>query len=216
MALIMIGGLGFLVWEDISNCVGKAIRERTSFIRAIRKFTLHTKLVLIMQIGLFIFGTIGFLLCEGNNELTMANMDFSDKILVSSFHSASARTAGFFSIDMASMEESTKLLMIFLMFIGGASGSMAGGVKTVTFLVILAGFISMIKGKKNISIFKRTIPKETYEKACAVLIFMIVISYLSLFIVMCNLNEKTLVIDASFDIISSIESTFDCAVSTFD
>ena len=62
----------------------------------------------------------------------------------------------------------------------------------------------MIKGKKNISIFKRTIPKETYEKACAVLIFMIVISYLSLFIVMCNLNEKTLVIDASFDIISSI------------
>lgn len=204
MILIMLGGLGFLVWEDISNCIGNAIRQKTSLIRAIRKFTLHTKLVLIMQIVLFIIGTLGFLLCEGNNELTMAKMNLEDKILVSSFQSTSARTAGFFTIDMASINESTKLLMIFLMFVGGASGSMAGGMKTVTLLVIIAGFITMIKGKKNISIFKRTIPKETYEKACAVLIFMTAISYISLFIIMYNTTTDTLTIDAFFDIVSSI------------
>ena len=204
MALIIIGGLGFLVWEDISNCIGKAIRERTSLIRAIKKFTLHTKLVLIMQISLFVLGTIGFLFLENNNELTIGNMELSDKILVSSFQSASARTAGFFTVDMASLEASTKLLMIFLMFIGGGPGSMAGGLKTVTLLVIIFGFLSIIRGKKNITIFKKTISKETYEKACAVFFFMLTISYLSLGIIMCNLNAEISALDAFFDIISSI------------
>ena len=132
--LIQIGGLGFLVWEDISNCIGNAIRNKKSIIGAIRKFSLHTKLVLIMQVTLFVLGTIGFLALEYDNYSTIGNMDLGDKILVSSFHSASARTAGFFSVDMHSLESTTKLFMVFLMFIGGASGSMAGGVKTVTLL----------------------------------------------------------------------------------
>ena len=204
MILIMIGGLGFLVWDDISNCIGKAIREKTSLKRAIKKFTLHTKLVLIMQITLFIIGIIGFLFLEYNNNLTIGNMNLEDKILVSSFHSTSARTAGFFTVDMASLNTATKLLMIFLMFVGGASGSMAGGVKTITLLVIVCGFISIIKGKKSITIFKKTIPKETFEKACAVFFFMIAISYLSLGIIMCNINSETVSLDAFFDIISSI------------
>lgn len=204
MILIMIGGLGFLVWEDISNCIGNAIRERTSLKKAIRRFSLHTKLVLIMQVALFVLGTLTFLFLEYNNNLTIGNLNLGDKILVSSFQSASARTAGMFSVDMASLETPTKLLMIFLMFIGGAPGSMAGGVKTVTLLVIICGIISIIKGKKNISIFKRTITKETYEKACAILFVMLVISYLSLSIIMCNLNSDIEALDAVFDIISSI------------
>lgn len=204
MILITIGGLGFLVWEDISNCFGKVVREKLSLKRVVKEFSLHTKLVLIMQVALFILGTFGFLILENNNELTIANMSFENKVLVSGFQSASARTAGFFTVDMTNLKETTKLLMIFLMFIGGASGSMAGGVKTVTILVIFAGFISMLKGKKNITIFKRTIPKETYEKASIVLIFMIFISCLSLFVIMCNLNVATSTLDVFFDIISSI------------
>lgn len=204
IALITIGGLGFLVWEDISNCIGNAIREKTSLKRAIRKFSLHTKLVLIMQIFLFIFGTLGFLMLENNNELTIGNMNFEDKILVSSFQSATARTAGFYTIGMENLQTPTKLFMIFLMFIGGAPGSMAGGVKTITLLVIIYGIFSIIHGKKNISIFKRTISKETFEKACAIFLVMLAISYISLAIIMCNINSNVTALDAFFDIISSI------------
>ena len=202
--LIMIGGLGFLVWEDISNCIGNAIREKTSLKRAIRKFSLHTKLVLIMQIALFIFGTLGFLMLENNNELTIGNMDLGNKILVSSFQSTTARTAGFYTVGMDKLQIPTKLLMIFLMFIGGAPGSMAGGIKTITLLVIIYGIFALIKGKKNISIMKKTINKETFEKACAIFFVMLTISYISLAIVMCNINSNVTALDAFFDIASSI------------
>lgn len=202
--LIMIGGLGFLVWEDISNCIGKAIRGRKSLIKAIKKFSLHTKLVLIMQVSLFILGTFAFLFFEYNNDLTIGNMDFENKVLVSSFQSASARTAGFYTVNMGDLQESTKLIMILLMFIGGAPGSMAGGVKTITLLVICYGIFSMIKGKKNISIFKKTISKETFEKACAIFFIMMVISYLSLLIIMCNIDSNITSLDILFDVVSSI------------
>lgn len=202
--LIMIGGLGFLVWEDISNCIGKAIRGRKSLIKAIKKFSLHTKLVLIMQVSLFILGTFAFLFFEYNNDLTIGNMDFESKVLVSSFQSASARTAGFYTVNMGDLQESTKLIMILLMFIGGAPGSMAGGVKTITLLVICYGIFSMIKGKKNISIFKKTISKETFEKACAIFFIMMVISYLSLLIIMCNIDSNITSLDILFDVVSSI------------
>lgn len=204
IALILIGGLGFLVWDDIANCIGEAIREKTSLRRAIRRFSLHTKLVLIMQVALFIFGTLSFLILENNNALTIGNMDFGDKLLVSSFQSATARTAGFFTVGMENLEKTTKLLMIFLMFVGGAPGSMAGGVKTITLLVIIYGVIAIIKGKKHITIMKKTISKEIFEKACAIFFVMFLISYISIVVITCNINPEISTLDVVFDVVSSI------------
>lgn len=204
MILIQIGGLGFLVWDDISNCIGNAIREKSSFLRAIRKFSLHTKLVLIFQIAFVLMGMIVFLFFEYNNVETIGELEFNDKLLVSAFQSVSARTAGMSTVNMEVMNESTKLFMIFLMLIGGAPGSMAGGVKTVTLAVIIFGMLSMIRSKKNITIFKRTISHETYEKATAVFNFMVAMIFISVLIIMCNLTSPDSVIDVVFDTVSSI------------
>ncbi len=204
IALIMIGGLGFLVWDDIAKCIGEAIREKTSLRRAVRKFSLHTKLVLIMQITLFVMGTISFLILENNNELTIGNMALEDKILVSSFQSATARTAGFFTVGMEDLQATTKLLMLFFMFVGGAPGSMAGGVKTITLLVIIYGIISIINGKKHVTIMKKTINKDIFEKACAVFFVMFLISYISIVIISCNISPNISSLEIAFDVVSSI------------
>lgn len=204
MILIQLGGLGFLVWEDISKCFGEAIKNKISISKAIKKLALHTKLVLISQVVLVILGTVFFLGFENTNSSTIGNLEFSDKILVSSFQSVSARTAGMSTVDMAELRDATKLLMIFLMLIGGAPGSMAGGIKTVTIVVILYGMLAMIKGKKNITIFKKTIPHETYEKAMTVFIFMTVVTFISVLIVTCNMTENVSVLDTTFDLSSSI------------
>lgn len=204
MLLIQIGGLGFLVWEDISNCIGSAIREKTSIKRAIRKLSLHTKLVLIFQVLFVLIGMFGFLLLEYNNQATIVSLSMDDKLLVSAFQSVSARTAGMFTVDMASLTDATKLMMIFLMLIGGAPGSMAGGAKTVTLAVIIFGLLAMIKGKKNITIFKRTISHDIFEKAMTVLIFMITMIFIGTLIITCNLNAQVDNIDVVFDTVSSI------------
>lgn len=204
MLLIQIGGLGFLVWEDISNCIGNAVRERTSLSRAIKKLSLHSKLVLIFQVLFVIIGMFGFLALEYNNEATIANLDLNDKVLVSAFQSVSSRTAGMFTVDMAALNDTTKLIMIVLMLIGGAPGSMAGGAKTVTIAVIIFGLLAMVKGKKNITIFKKTISHDIFEKAMTVFIFVVTMIFIGTLIIACNLNAPTETINIAFDTVSSI------------
>ena len=193
-----------MVWEDISNCIGSAIRERTGLIRGIKKFSLHTKLVLIFQTVFVFLGIFAFLALEYNNVNTIGNLEFNDKLLVSAFQSISARSAGMFTVNIAALNDATKLLMIFLMLVGGAPGSMAGGIKTVTLAVIMFGMLAMVKGKKNITIFKRTIPRETYEKAATVFIFMTSVSFIAVLIIMCNLIAPIPLIDITLDTVASI------------
>ena len=204
MALIQIGGLGFLVWDDITKALYATFIEKKGFVRSIKKLNLHTKMVIVMQIFLVLLGTFAFLAFESDSQNTLANLDFQDKILVSNFQAVTARTAGFATLNMQELKIPTKLLMIFLMLIGGAPGSMAGGLKTVTFMVIFFGMLSVIKGRKNITIFKRTIPRETYEKACTVFLIMFVLTYASMMIIMCNLNAPMSSLDVLFDNASSI------------
>ena len=204
MILIQIGGLGFLVWDDISKACYAAFIERKGFWKSMRKLNLHTKIVVVMQVFLVLFGTFAFLGLEYQNPETIANITFNDKLLLASFHSVSARTAGFASLNMMKLNIPTKLFMIFLMLIGGAPGSMAGGLKTVTLMVIVFAMLAIIKGKKNITVFHRTVPRETYEKACTVFLIMFVMTYLSMVIVMCNLNQPMNSLDVLFDNASSI------------
>ena len=152
-ALIIIGGLGFLVWENIARK------------RSLRKFSVYTKLVLLITAALLAVGWAGTCLLEWNNPETLGGMTVGEKLLNGFFQSATLRTAGFAAIDQAKLTESGKAFSSVLMFIGGSSGSTAGGIKTVTFLVLVLTIWARARGKSTVCAFKRTIPDEQTQNA---------------------------------------------------
>lgn len=156
MALIVCGGLGFIVWQDIYN-----YRRR-------KKLMLHSKVVLITTAALIVLGCIGFLIVEWNNPKTMGNMDIWGKIHHSLFQSVTTRTAGFNTIDLNGMTEVGKILSVVLMFIGAAPGSTGGGIKVTTMVVLLMTVISTIRGRTETIILHRKVDKSIVYKALAV------------------------------------------------
>ena len=157
MALIVIGGLGFFVWEEVA------------MVRRFKKFSVYTKLVLLMSGSLILGGAVLIALLEWNNPVTLGAMDTPTKILNAFFQSVTVRTAGFTGIDQAAMTEGGKAVSIILMLIGGSSGSTAGGIKTVTFLVLLLFVISRARGRSTVTVFHRTIPHEKVMDAATII-----------------------------------------------
>ena len=154
-ALVILGGLGFLVWDDISL-------KRFRF----KKLNLHSKIVLTVSAVLLCLGTLLFFIFE-NNKL-FSDMSFSSKLLNSFFSAVTPRTAGFNTVDIASLSEASKLLTVILMFIGGSSGSTAGGIKTTSLFVIFAFVASKVRGRDSISAFNKSIKDEFLHKALLV------------------------------------------------
>lgn len=202
MVLTSIAGLGFLVWNDISICVKHGIREKYSIARIIKKLSLHTKIVLIMHLILFTVGMFIFFSFEYYNPGTIGNFSLEDKLLISAFHSVSARTSGFASVNFMNITDMTKLVMTFLMLIGAGSGSMAGGIKTTTLFVVIMGVYSNIIGKKNINVFKRTISKGTFFKAVSVISIATIVLIVSNLLLIANSNIRTL--DLFFESVSAL------------
>ena len=148
MALIVIGGLGFLVWEDVAAC------------RSFKKFSVYTKLVLTTTGVLIVGGAFLFGVLEWNNPNTLGPMTVPQKILNAFFQSVTVRTAGFAAVDQALLTDAGKGVSMMLMLIGGSSGSTAGGVKTVTFVVLLLFITARARGKDTVSVFHRNIPRD--------------------------------------------------------
>ncbi len=155
-ALIIFGGMGFLVWGDFIDCKAR-----------LKKLQLNTKIVLLMTCLLLIVSTLLFLGFEWNNP-AYENYNFWQKLLCSIFNAVSPRTAGFFTTDPATLSESGYLLTVMLMFIGGSSGSTAGGIKVGTFAVIIMGMISVFRGRKDINIGKKRIEHSLLSQALAI------------------------------------------------
>lgn len=156
-ALLIGGGLGFTVWLELYN------RKVT------RKISVHTKIVLSTTVILLIGGTILIFLLEYNNGKTIGDMSLINKISNSFFTSASPRTAGFNSISIGDMTDSSKFTTVVLMFIGGSPGSTAGGLKTTTFGLILLSVISILKGREETEAFGKRFSKELVYKAFTLL-----------------------------------------------
>ncbi len=150
-ALIIIGGIGFIVWNDI-------YRHKFNF----RKYELHSKIVLVTTAVLTVGGTALFWIFENDN--TLAGMTVWQKFLASLFQAVSPRTAGFNTVDLAELSESGGLLTIILMLIGGSPGSTAGGIKTTTFVVILVSTFAY-SGRRDVNLFKRSISAENEHQA---------------------------------------------------
>ena len=156
MSLVIIGGLGFMVTSEIY------------YKRHFKKFSTHSKLVLLTNAGLILVGALGFFVLESLKSGVLSNETIGDGVLISFFQSVAARTAGFYSADLSKINDSTAILLISLMFIGGSPGSTAGGIKTTTFVVLILAVISVIKNEKEPVVFKRRISSEAIKKALSI------------------------------------------------
>lgn len=156
MSLIVIGGIGFFVWDDIAT---KKLK--------VRRYTLHTKLVLMTTLALIIGGALFFFFTEQSNVLR--NMPFAERIWASFFQSVTARTAGFNTVDTGALKEGSKFVTILLMFVGGSPGSTAGGIKTTTLIVLLVCVRSNMRQEKGYNILDRRLDEEVVRKACTVM-----------------------------------------------
>ena len=146
ITLVTVGGLGFLVWEELAR------------VRSFKKFSVYTKLVLIMTAGILLIGTVVILMLEWNNPATIGQMPLWQKTMNAFFQTGTLRTAGFASIDQGALRDATKAFSILVMFVGGSSGSTAGGLKTVTVVVLLLFIWAKARGKETVHVFKRNIP----------------------------------------------------------
>ncbi len=164
MALIVVGGLGFCVWEEIMS--------RHSF----KKFSVYSKIVIVATAVLVVSGAVMIMLLEWNNPGTLQDMSVSQKVLNAFFQSVTTRTAGFASIDQAQLTDAGKAVSIVLMLIGGSSGSTAGGIKTVTFVVLLLFVMARSRGKGTVNVFRRGVPINKIMEAMTICSIMIGLS----------------------------------------
>jgi trk system potassium uptake protein TrkH len=190
MLLIFVGGLGFFVWYDLGS-------KRFRF----RNLRLQSKMVLSISIGLVILGTAAFLALENGHEL-YEGMSLSDKILASLFQSVSARTAGFNTVDLAAMTEPGILVMICLMFVGGSTGSTAGGIKTTTFWVLCVSVFTTFRRKKNVEAFGRRMEEGITRTASCVFMTYLVLAVSAAIII--SAVEELPVLTVLFETVSAI------------
>ena len=189
-ALVVVGGLGFLVWEELVT------------IRKFKNFSVYTRLVLIMTASLLLLGMILYCLLEWNNPGTLGSMGVGDKLLNGLFQSITVRTAGFASIDQALLTDASKGVSMLLMLIGGSSGSTAGGVKTVTMVVLMLFLWTRARGRETVSVFKRTIPAKQVLDAMTIVA---IVAGLAMFgAVFISATSPVSFVDAAFESVSAL------------
>lgn len=186
--LIILGGLGFIVWWDVLKVCKEFKRQK---FKCFRRLTLHSKIVLFTTTALLFSGTVLILLFEYNNPLTIGNASFFDKLQIAFFQSVTTRTAGFYTVPQENLTNASALFSLFLMFIGGSPVGTAGGIKTITIAVLTATALAAIRNKKEISLFGRNLAKETVYKTIAVLITSLFIVLTSSFL-LCSVSGATL------------------------
>lgn len=160
--LIISGGIGFVVWWDVIEIIKNKKRRHLRFL------SLHSKIAISATAVLIVVGTILFFIFEYNNPLTMQSYSLIEKVEASFFQSVTTRTAGFATIPQENFTNASSIVSLLLMFIGGSPVGTAGGIKTVTFVILLATAASVIKNKRTIDVFNRQISEKSIKKAIAV------------------------------------------------
>ncbi|NCC87095.1 MAG: Trk family potassium uptake protein [Clostridia bacterium] len=156
-SLIVIGGLGFFVWDDLRI-------HKFNF----KQYKLHTKIVIIVTLSLIVCGFFSIFVFESNHT-SFDNLTLGNRILISLFQSITPRTAGFNTVELTSLSDESQILTICLMLIGGSPSSTAGGIKTTTLAVMLLSVVSELRNRKNIECFKRRIDDQTVRHAYSIL-----------------------------------------------
>ncbi len=191
IGLITVGGIGFLVWDDL-------LRNKFNF----RRYQLHTKLVLVVSFILTFGGALIFFVLEYSQSL--AGLSLLEKILASIFSSVTCRTAGFNTVDFSLLSRGSVLVMCFLMFVGGSSGSTAGGVKTTTIAVIFSYLYASLRGVSKPVIFGRSVDEATHRKAITVCVFNLTLIFAAVTLI-CSIDKLPLE-DVCFEIFSAMST----------
>ncbi|MBQ4062600.1 MAG: potassium transporter KtrB [Christensenellaceae bacterium] len=197
-SLIILGGLGYIVWWDVL----RVIKKRTPSNKKIFKYlSLHSKIVITFTLGLILSGALLIFIFEYSNPLTIADMSLLDKIQVSLFQSVTTRTAGFASVPQENLTNASSVVSLILMLIGGSPVGTAGGVKTVTVAVLICSSFATITNKNRISLFGRSISESAVKKAVAVVVTFITICTISTVLLAATSNHTAL--DVIYETVSA-------------
>lgn len=189
MSLIVIGGIGFIVWSDLL--------EHTYHFK---KYRLHTKIVLITTLILIFGGALLFYIFEKDSIL--AGRPIPEQILCCLFSSVTARTAGFNTVDFGFVRQCSALLMCVLMYIGGSPGSTAGGIKTTTIAVLFGSLVSKVRGNHGINLFQRQVDKDTVSQSANVLVLTLLLATSSIMAI-CAMQDLNM-LDVAFEVFSGL------------
>ncbi len=163
--LVVLGGLGYIVWWDVLRVLKRTPKKKFRFFRAL---TLHSKIAITATLSMIIAGAVLIFAFEYNNPQTMSDYTLAEKIQASVFQSVTLRTAGFATIPQENFTNASSVVCLLLMFIGGSPVGTAGGIKTVTFVIVFASAFSSILNKEDTELFGRQISNQTVRKAVAV------------------------------------------------
>ena len=188
-ALIICGGLGFIVWQDVLHY------------RRSRRLHFHTRTVLLSTAVLLVSGTLLTLLMEWGNPATLGNMGIGVKFAHAFFQSVTCRTAGFMSFDQTAMYDVTKIVSVLLMFIGAAPGSTGGGIKTTTFFALMQE-VKAVFTKRRPDAFHRTLPEDTLSKAAVVSLLSMLVVCAGTFL-LCVLEPELSFVQLLFEEVSA-------------
>ena len=174
--LIVLGGIGYIVWWDVLRVLKKA---RTKKVRIFRDLTLHSKIAITATLILILVGAVFIFAFEYNNPQTMGDYTLLQKMEVSLFQSITTRTAGFATIPQENLTNASAIVCLLLMFIGGSPVGTAGGIKTVTFAIIIIATVASIRNKEDAEVFDRRLTKQAVSKAVAVTCMSFIIMFAS-------------------------------------
>lgn len=189
MLLIVIGGIGFVVWDDIAQ-------NHFHF----KKYHLHTKIVLVTTVSLIFIGAIVFFVTEATHS--MINMKLEERIFASMFQAITPRTAGFNTINISKLSGGGSLLTMILMIIGGSPGSTAGGIKTTTFVTLIITALSSAKQSSDITIFKRRLETDTLKKASSITVIYVFVAFTAIMFI--SVFQNFTLLEIMFEVFSAI------------
>lgn len=186
-ALIILSGLGYIVWWDVLRVTGGGRKKRR-----FRLLTLHSKIAIVMTLGLVFGGTALILLFEYHNPDTMGGMPLGDKLQIALFQSVTTRTAGFVSVPQENLTNASAAVSLMLMLVGGSPVGTAGGIKTVTVAVLFCSALATIRNRDSATLFGRRISDSSMKKAVAVAVAFLSICGLSTLLLMATCEASAL------------------------
>ena len=197
-ALIILGGLGYIVWWDVLRVVKNSSSKNR---RLFRHLTLHSKIAIVTTLILIFGGGVLIFAFEYGNPASIGEMSLWDKIQVSMFQSVTTRTAGFATVPQENLTNASSVVSLILMMIGGSPVGTAGGMKTVTIAVLFCSAMATIRNKKNATVFGRCISADSIRKAVAVCVTFIIICLASTVLLMATSDAAAL--DAVYETVSA-------------
>lgn len=204
MMLIIVGGLGFMVWFELHDNLWTRLREKYIFKRYWKLTSVHVKTVLVSTMWLLFTGTVLFYLCEVNNMRTIGTMDGARAILVSMFQSVTLRTAGFATVTIGYCTRPMLLIMCVFMLIGGSPGGTAGGMKTTTAVVLYKSAMNTIKNARNDAVIRKHIISPEMLKQAFMLLSLYLATVFTAILLLTAFEPRTDVLSLVFEAVSAI------------